>query len=65
MALDNELMKKKTRNVNLDILRILSMFLIVLLHSVDHSGVIEASTTSGDFINWYTQTIFIFTNSLS
>ena len=61
MALDNKLMKKKTRNVNLDILRILSMFLIVLLHSVDHSGVIEASTTSGDFINWYTQTIFMFT----
>ena len=51
----------KKRNSNLDLLRILSMFLIVLLHSVDHSGVIEASTLSNDFINWYTQTIFMFT----
>jgi len=33
---------KKTRNANMDILRIISMFLIVFLHSIDHSGVLES-----------------------
>lgn len=61
MSHSNQLIASKTRNANLDILRIISMFLIVLLHSVDHSGVLEASTSSGDFINWYTQSIFMFT----
>ena len=61
MSQCNTLNQQNSRNISLDILRIISMFLIVLLHSVDHSGVIEAANTSGDFINWYTQTIFMFT----
>lgn len=32
---------KKERFLNLDLLRTFSMFLIVLLHSIDHSGVLE------------------------
>lgn len=32
---------KKQRNANLDLLRIVSMLLIVFLHSIDHSGVLE------------------------
>ena len=32
------------RNVNLDLLRVLSMLLIILLHSIDHSGVLEAGS---------------------
>ena len=34
--------KVKARNANMDILRIVSMLLIVFLHSIDHSGVLEA-----------------------
>ena len=37
---------KKQRNANMDLLRIVSMLLIILLHSIDHSGVIEASETA-------------------
>lgn len=37
---------KKERNSNMDLLRIVSMFLIILLHSIDHSGVLEASETA-------------------
>ncbi len=33
----------KPRNANMDILRIVSMLLIVFLHSIDHSGVLEAA----------------------
>ena len=33
----------KDRNANMDLLRIVSMLLIILLHSIDHSGVLEAS----------------------
>lgn len=33
------------RQYNLDLLRIASMFLIVLYHSIEHSGVLEAITT--------------------
>ena len=32
------------RNVNLDLLRILSMLLIILLHSIDHTGILEAGS---------------------
>ena len=35
------------RQCNLDLLRIFAMFFIVLLHSVDHSGVLEAVTDQG------------------
>lgn len=37
---------KKQRNANMDLLRIVSMLLIILLHSIDHSGVLEASETA-------------------
>lgn len=37
---------KKTRSANMDLLRIVSMLLIILLHSIDHSGVLEASETA-------------------
>lgn len=36
-------METHKRAVNLDLLRILSMFLIIFLHSIDHSGVLEAA----------------------
>lgn len=42
---------KSVRMVNLDALRVLSMILILLLHSIDHSGVIEAASQFG--INYY------------
>lgn len=37
---------KKERNSNMDLLRIISMLLIILLHSIDHSGVLESSETA-------------------
>lgn len=37
---------KKQRNANMDLLRIVSILLIILLHSIDHSGVLEASETA-------------------
>ena len=39
------------RQCNLDLLRIAAMFLIVLLHSVDHSGVLEAVTDQGNLLS--------------
>ena len=39
------------RQCNLDLLRIAAMFLIVLLHSVDHSGVLEAVTDQGSLLS--------------
>lgn len=38
---------KVTRDANMDFLRIVSMLLIILLHSIDHSGVLEAAPSSG------------------
>lgn len=38
---------KPARNASLDLLRIFSMLLIILMHSIDHSGVLEASTKAG------------------
>lgn len=34
---------KKPRQANLDLLRILAMLLIIFLHTIDHSGVLEAA----------------------
>lgn len=34
------------RSANMDLMRIASMLLIILLHSIDHSGVLEASETA-------------------
>lgn len=38
---------KPARNASLDLLRILSMLLIILMHSIDHTGVLEASSKAG------------------
>lgn len=55
----NELGKAKERNVGLDALRIVSMLLIILLHSIDHSGVIEAADAAGGIIGWYTRFLYM------
>ena len=36
---------KEKRNINLDLLRIISMLLIILLHTIDHSGILEIMDT--------------------
>lgn len=36
----------KARDAHLDLLRIVSMLLIILLHSIDHSGVLEQADSS-------------------
>lgn len=41
--MDKQITQTKKRNANLDLLRIFSMMLIILLHSVDHSGVLETA----------------------
>ena len=38
---------KQTRNANMDLLRIVSMLLIIFLHSIDHSGVLEHAENCG------------------
>jgi hypothetical protein len=44
---------KKTREANLDVLRIVSMLLIILLHSIDHSGVLERSEVGSTGMYFY------------
>lgn len=44
---------KKQRNANLDLLRIVSMLLIVFLHSIDHSGVLEQAENCGAAMYFY------------
>lgn len=51
----------KERNANLDLLRIISMFLIVLLHSIDHSGVLESIQIETGFIYLYEKILHNFT----
>lgn len=46
-------MTKKQRNTNLDLLRIVSMLLIVFLHSIDHSGVLENAPNCGGSMFFY------------
>lgn len=43
----------KQRNTNLDLLRIVSMLLIVFLHSIDHSGVLENAENCGAGMYFY------------
>lgn len=45
-------MKKKERNIGLEELRIISMLMIILLHSIDHSGLLE-SLVPGSILYWY------------
>ena len=44
---------KKNRNANMDLLRIVSMLLIVFLHSIDHSGVLENAENCGNAMYFY------------
>ena len=53
--------KAKMRDANLDMLRIFAMFLIVLLHSVDHSGVLEAAQDGPAIMYGYVQYIYALT----
>jgi len=46
-------MTMKTRAANLDLLRIVSMLLIVFLHSIDHSGVLENAANCGTGMYFY------------
>lgn len=57
MGVSNE----KKRDSNLDLLRIISMLLIVFLHSIDHSGVLEAAQASGGWISFYVGFTFALT----
>lgn len=43
----------KQRDANLDLLRIVSMLLIVFLHSIDHSGVLENAANCGTPMYFY------------
>lgn len=44
---------KKPREANLDLLRIVSMLLIIFLHSIDHSGVLENAESCGAGMFFY------------
>lgn len=44
---------QKVRNANMDLLRIVSMLLIVFLHSIDHSGVLENAENCGTAMYFY------------
>lgn len=48
----------KIRSANLDALRIFSMLLIVLLHTIDHSGVLEQEQNYGNAIYLYIRYIY-------
>jgi len=54
-----KLERPKERNLGLDALRILSMLLIILLHSIDHSGVLETADAMGGMIGWYIRFLYI------
>lgn len=45
--------ERKSRDANLDLLRIVSMLLIVFLHSIDHSGVLEEAELSSNGMYFY------------
>lgn len=49
---DCKILKKPARAVNLDLLRIIAMLLIIFLHSIDHSGVLE-NVAPGSFTYYY------------
>lgn len=57
----DKVMLKKTRNANMDLLRIFSMFLIILLHSIDHSGVLERAELSSTAINLWVRFTYMLT----
>ena len=50
---------KKTREANLDLLRIVSMLLIIFLHSIDHSGVLENAENCGTGMYFYIRFAYV------
>ena len=44
---------RKKIDANLDLLRIISMLLIIFLHSIDHSGVLEQAEVSSNAMYFY------------
>lgn len=50
---------KKKREPNLDLLRIVSMLMIIWLHSIDHSGVLETADADGGMIGVYVRFSYI------
>ena len=44
--------ERKSRNTNLDLLRILSMMMVVCLHTLNHGGLIGEALIPGT-VNWY------------
>lgn len=46
-------LEKTQRNTNMDLLRIVSMLLIIFLHSIDHSGVLENAEACGKVMYFY------------
>ena len=59
--MENTVVKTKERNANMDLLRILSMFLIILLHSIDHSGVLEVADVGPMHMQLYIRFIYMLT----
>lgn len=48
----------KARDAHLDLLRIVSMLLIILLHSIDHSGVLEQADSSSGAMYFYVRFLY-------
>ena len=59
--MEKTVVKTKERNVNMDLLRILSGFLIILLHSIDHSGVLEVADEGPVPMQLYIRCIYMLT----
>lgn len=49
------------RNANLDLFRVFSMILIIFIHSIDHSGVLEAAEISPTWMYIYVQFTYALT----
>lgn len=52
---------KIPRSANMDLLRILSMVLIIFLHSIDHSGVLEQAPISPIMIEFWVRFLYMLT----
>ena len=60
---DEDMTENKTlRNANMDVLRILSMLLIILLHSLDeHGGILQVTDAAGWGLEIYGRTLYLMT----
>lgn len=52
---------RKPRSANMDLLRIVSMLLIILLHSIDHSGVLEQAELSSTTMHLWVRFTYMLT----